>query len=74
MLSVDIGFAPDQYRPLGAIVGELTRELWLCDLDRRGVAYRRISDTEILVSERDYTIICLCCLIPDLDLTCTHIV
>jgi len=74
MLAVDIGFAPDQYRPLGSIVGQLTTELWLCELSRRGIGYTRIDDSQILISERDYTVVCLCCLDPELNLTCTHVV
>jgi hypothetical protein len=74
MLSVDIDFGLDRHRPLGWIVGSLTRELWLCDLDRLGVKYVRVSDSQILISERDYTRICLTCLDPDLDITCSHVV
>ena len=74
MLSVEIDFgACDQYKPLGYMVGCLTRELWLCDLTNLGIGYQRVSDSVILVTERDYTVICLRCLDSDLDITCTHI-
>jgi len=57
MLSVEINFSStDRYRPLGHIVGCLTRELWLCDLANLGIGFQRISDSVICVSERDYTV------------------
>ena len=75
MLSVEINFSStDRYRQLGFMVGCLTRELWLCDLANLGIVFQRLSDSVISVSERDYTVICLCCMDNDLDITCTHIV
>ena len=41
--------------PLGLIVGELTRECWLVDLGRLGIAYTRINDTDIVIADRDLT-------------------
>jgi hypothetical protein len=64
----------DRFKPLGYSVGSLTRELWLCDLTIAGIAWTRVSDTEISVSERDYTIISLFYLNPDLDLVSSNIV
>lgn len=64
----------DRYKPLGYSVGSLTRELWLCDLTCAGIAWSRVSDTEISVSERDYTIISLFYSTPDLDLVSVNVV
>lgn len=64
----------DRYKPLGYCVGSLTRELWLCDLTLAGIVWTRVSDTEIVVSERDYTIISLFHRTDDLDLVSTNIV
>ena len=64
----------DRFKPLGYCVGSLTRELWLCDLTLAGIVWTRVSDTEIAVSERDYTIISLFHLNPDLDLVSSNIV
>ena len=64
----------DRYKPLGYSVGSLTRELWLCDLTCAGIVWTRVSDTEISVSERDYTIISLFHSTPDLDLVSVNVV
>ena len=49
----------DALRPLGSQVGELTREIWLCDIARAGISYTRLSDSEIDIKDRDLTKIVL---------------
>lgn len=45
----------DDLRPLGAQVGELTREIWLCDIASAGIVYTRLSDSEIQLESRELT-------------------
>jgi len=45
----------DRLKPLGYIVGELNRECWLIDLDALGIEYTRITDTDIVIADRDLT-------------------
>lgn len=69
MITVSITSAvDDRYKPLGAIVSSLTRECWLCDIFVAGVEFERINDTEISISEREYTKLCLFYSTPDLTL------
>lgn len=69
MITVSITSAvDDRYRPLGAIVSSLTRECWLCDIFVAGVVFERLNDTDISISERDYTKLCLFYTTPDLIL------
>jgi hypothetical protein len=46
-------------KPLGAIVSSLDLECWLCDLFVAGVVFERVNDTDITISEREYTKLCL---------------
>ena len=56
MPCVHIDFGIDnRLKPLGYIVGELNRECWLVDLAGLGIAYTRITDTDIFITERDLT-------------------
>jgi len=56
MAHVHIEFGiDDRLKPLGYIVGELNRECWLIDLDVRGIEYTRITDTDIIIADRDLT-------------------
>jgi len=59
----------DALRPLGAQVGELTREIWLCDIARAGICYTRLSDSEILIESRDLTKIVLFYTNPSIQLS-----
>jgi hypothetical protein len=45
----------DRLKPLGYIVGELNRECWLVDLAGLGIEYTRITDTDIIIADRDLT-------------------
>jgi hypothetical protein len=45
----------DRLKPLGYIVGELNRECWLVDLAGLGIDYVRITDTDIVIADRDLT-------------------
>jgi len=45
----------DRLKPLGYIVGELNRECWLVDLAGLGIEYTRITDTDIVIADRDLT-------------------
>jgi hypothetical protein len=58
----------DRLKPLGAIVSDLTRECWLCDMFVAGVRFERVNDTDITMSEREYTKLCLFYTTPDLVL------
>jgi hypothetical protein len=51
---IDFGI-DDRLKPLGYIVGELNRECWLIDLDVLGIEYTRITDTDIIIADRDLT-------------------
>ena len=51
---IDFGI-DDRLKPLGYIVGELNRECWLVDLAIKGIEYTRITDTDILIADRDLT-------------------
>jgi len=56
MAHVHIDFGIDnRLKPLGYIVGELNRECWLIDLDCLGIEYTRITDTDIVIADRDLT-------------------
>jgi hypothetical protein len=56
MPCVHIDFSiDDRLKPLGYIVGELNRECWLIDLAIKGIAYTRITDTDIFITDRDLT-------------------
>lgn len=59
----------DALRPLGSQVGELTREIWLCDIARAGISYTRLSDCEILLESRDLTKIVLFYTNPSIQLS-----
>lgn len=61
----------DRFKPLGAIVSDLTRECWLCDMFVAGVKFERVNDTDIQLTEREYTKLCLFYATPDVTL---HIV
>ena len=58
----------DRLKPLGAIVSSLTRECWLCDIFVAGVEFERINDTDIQMSEREYTKLCLFYTTPEVAL------
>lgn len=51
---IDFGI-DDRLKPLGYIVGELNRECWLVDLAIKGIEYTRITDTDILITDKDLT-------------------
>jgi len=69
MLTVSItASVDDRLKPLASIVSSLTRECWLCDIFVAGISYERITDTEIVIAERDYTKLCLFHSTPDLTL------
>jgi hypothetical protein len=51
---IDFGI-DDRLKPLGHIVGELNRECWLIDLAIKGIEYTRITDTDIIIADRDLT-------------------
>lgn len=56
----------DLHKPLGAQVGAITREIYLCDIWLAGIHYERVSDCEILVSEQDLTRLILFHSSPDI--------
>ena len=58
----------DRLKPLGSIVSSLTRECWLCDIFVAGVKFERVNDTDIVLTEREYTKLCLFYTTPDLIL------
>ena len=49
----------DRLKPLAHLTGSLARELWLCDLSSRGIAYARLTDDTIELADRDLTRIML---------------
>ena len=67
-IHIDFGI-DDKLKPLGYVVGELNRECWLIDLGARGIAYTRITDTDIFITDRDLTKLILFYATPDLEIT-----
>lgn len=66
MSRVLIELVPDnRYKPLAHLTGSLAREIWLCDLSRRGIAYTRITDDTIELADQDVTRIMLFHTNPD---------
>jgi hypothetical protein len=49
----------DRLKPLAHLTGSLARELWLCDLSCKGIAYTRLTDDTIELEDRDLTRILL---------------
>jgi hypothetical protein len=49
----------DRLKPLAHLTGALAREIWLCDLARKGVVYSRLTDDTIELADRDITRIML---------------
>jgi len=67
---VHIEFAiDDRLKPLGHMVGTLSRECWLVDLALLGIDYVRINDTDILIADRDLTKVILFYPTSDLEIT-----
>lgn len=55
----------DRLKPLAYLSGSLAREIWLCDLERMGIGYLRITDDCIELEDRDLTRILLFHTNPD---------
>jgi hypothetical protein len=67
-IHIDFGI-DDKLKPLGYVVGELNRECWLIDIERMGIDYVRINDTDIVITDRDLTKLILFYATPDLEIT-----
>lgn len=66
MSTVLIELVPNnRFKPLAHLSGSLAREIWLCDLSRRGIAYTRLTDDTIELDDRDLTRILLFHTNPD---------
>lgn len=63
----------NRLRPLAHLSGTLAREIWLCDLDRKGVAYTRLTDDTIELAARDVTKLLLFHSNPDFLLQVVHL-
>ena len=66
MSTVLIELVPDnRFKPLAHLSGTLAREIWLCDLTRKGIVYTRLTDDTIELDDRDLTRILLFYTNPD---------
>jgi hypothetical protein len=63
----------DRLKPLAHLTGSLAREIWLCDLSTRGIAYTRLTDDTIELAARDLTRILLFHTNSDLLLEVVHV-
>ena len=59
-------------KPLGYAISALERELWLCDLQLKGIVFARIDDWSIEVNSRDLVKIVLFYPNPHVCIDCIH--